>query len=45
MNIAKKGDAIVVTGKGHEKSMNLGHGEIPWSDHEAIAAAIKKKNS
>ncbi|KKQ96045.1 MAG: hypothetical protein A3C27_02775 [Candidatus Levybacteria bacterium RIFCSPHIGHO2_02_FULL_39_36] len=45
VNIAKKGDAIVVTGKGHEKSMNLGHGEIPWSDHEAIAAAIKKKNS
>lgn len=43
IDIAKRGDVIVVTGKGHEKSMNLGHGEIPWSEYEAIAAAIQKK--
>lgn len=38
---AKKGDTIVITGKGHEKSMNLGHGEIPWSDHEAVKSALR----
>ena len=31
--MAKKGDTVVITGKGHEKSMNLdGENEIPWSD-------------
>lgn len=43
IKIAKKGDTVVATGKGHEQSMNLGRGEIPWSDQEAIEKAIKKK--
>ena len=33
---ARKGDTVIVTGKGHEKSMNLGNGEMPWSDRNAI---------
>lgn len=41
---AKKGDTVLITGKGHEKSMNLGKGEIPWSDHEAVKNALKKTN-
>ena len=41
---AKKGDTIVITGKGHEESMNLGHGEIPWSDHNAVKRAIEILN-
>lgn len=37
---AQKGDTIIITGKGHEKSMNLGHNEEPWSDHEAVKKAL-----
>lgn len=36
IKIAKRGDLVLVTGKGHEKSMNLGDGEIPWSDRKEI---------
>ena len=41
--MAKKGDFVVITGKGHERSMNLGHSETPWSDHEAVEKAIAKR--
>ncbi len=41
IQIAQKGDIVIITGKGHEKSMNLGHGEEPWSDHEAVKKALK----
>lgn len=33
-------DTVLVTGKGHEKTMNYGNGEIPWSDEEAILEAL-----
>lgn len=33
---ARKGDTVIITGKGHEKSMNLGNGEMPWSDRKTI---------
>lgn len=42
IEIAKRGDLIVVTGKGHEKSMNLGEGEIPWSDKKEILQILKQ---
>jgi len=42
ISLAQSGDVVVVTGKGHEKSMNMGKGEIPWSDHEAVKKALKK---
>jgi UDP-N-acetylmuramoyl-L-alanyl-D-glutamate--2,6-diaminopimelate ligase len=38
--LAQKGDFIVITGKGHEQSMNMGNGEIPWSDHKAVEKAL-----
>ncbi len=41
VRVAKKGDTIVITGKGHEESMNLGRGEVPWSDHAAVEREIK----
>ncbi|HUD44664.1 MAG TPA: UDP-N-acetylmuramoyl-L-alanyl-D-glutamate--2,6-diaminopimelate ligase [Patescibacteria group bacterium] len=44
ISLAKKGDIVVITGKGHEKSMNLGKGEIPWSDHEAVKKALGRRN-
>ncbi len=45
INMAKKGDFVVVTGKGHEKSMNYGKGEVAWSDYEAVKRALELKVS
>ena len=42
---AKEGDTILITGKGHEKSMNMGQGEVQWSDHEAVLTALQIRNS
>lgn len=44
IRMAKKGDLVLITGKSHEKSMNYGKGEVPWSEHEAVAQALKFKN-
>ena len=41
IKIAQKGDLVLITGKGHEKSMNYGKGEEPWSEHEAVKDALK----
>lgn len=38
---ARPGDLVIVTGKGHEKSMCFGTTEYPWSDHEAVQKALK----
>ena len=42
ISIAKKGDVVLLTGKGHEKSINYGKGEEPWDEKEAALAAVKK---
>lgn len=39
---AKKGDIVVICGKGHEKSMCFGKVEYPWSDQEAARKALRK---
>lgn len=39
----KQNDVVVITGKGHEKSMNMGQGEMSWSDHEAVKKALQKR--
>jgi UDP-N-acetylmuramoyl-L-alanyl-D-glutamate--2,6-diaminopimelate ligase len=41
--LAKKGDIVVICGKGHEKSMCYNEIEYPWSDHEAVKLALKGK--
>ncbi len=41
VGMAKMGDIVVVTGKGHEKSMCFGNTEYPWSDKEAVIKALK----
>src|SRR3989344_2312405 len=33
---AQKGDIVIITCKGHERSMNFGNGEVPWSDQEVV---------
>lgn len=42
--IAKPLDTILITGKGHEKSMNLDGVEIPWDDKKETLAILKKLN-
>ncbi|MCH8821240.1 UDP-N-acetylmuramoyl-L-alanyl-D-glutamate--2,6-diaminopimelate ligase [Patescibacteria group bacterium] len=39
-NMAKEGDTVVILGKGHEKSMNIGGTEYPWSDQMAVRNAL-----
>ena len=41
--VAKKGDIVVICGKGHEKSMNYNGIEYPWSDHKAVEFALEGK--
>lgn len=53
LSIAKKGDLVVITGKGHEKSMAYSSRatsssayrgfEHPWSDQEAVGDYLNKK--
>lgn len=49
ISIAKKGDLVLLTGKGHEKSINYGKGEESWDESgvakEAIQTSIKSIKS
>lgn len=40
INEAGEGDLILVTGKGHERSMCFGTAEAPWSDQEVARDAL-----
>ncbi len=40
--IAQKGDVVLLTGKGHEKSINYGRGEEPWNESMVALEAIKQ---
>lgn len=41
IQMAKKGDLVILTGKAHEKSMNYGNGEEHWSEYEAVEKALE----
>lgn len=41
--VARNGDLVVITGKGHEKSMCFGKKEYPWSDHRAVKRALANR--
>ena len=43
IGIARDGDLVLITGKAHERSMNLGYGEKPWDEYEAVKKALEKK--
>jgi UDP-N-acetylmuramoyl-L-alanyl-D-glutamate--2,6-diaminopimelate ligase len=45
VNLAKSGDLVIVTGKGHERSMCFGTTEYPWSEHEAVKRALQARLS
>lgn len=40
IGLAKKGDIVLLTGKGHEKSLNYGKGEEPWDETQTAKEAI-----
>jgi len=40
IQIAKKNDTVIITGKGHEKSLCRGKKEYPWSDCQAVVKAL-----
>ncbi|MAG59462.1 UDP-N-acetylmuramoyl-L-alanyl-D-glutamate--2,6-diaminopimelate ligase [Candidatus Woesebacteria bacterium] len=40
-SFAKKGDIVVICGKGHERSMAYNGVEYPWSDQEAAQSALR----
>jgi len=37
----KKGDVLLIAGKGHETGQIVGNRVLPFSDHEAVAAALR----
>jgi UDP-N-acetylmuramoyl-L-alanyl-D-glutamate--2,6-diaminopimelate ligase len=39
---AQPGDLVLVTGKGHERSMCLGTTEYPWSDQQTVRGALEE---
>lgn len=42
---ARKGDTVVICGKGHEQSMCFGTTEYAWSDQTAVARVLAKKHT
>jgi UDP-N-acetylmuramoyl-L-alanyl-D-glutamate--2,6-diaminopimelate ligase len=43
VDLARSGDLVIVTGKGHERSMCFGSTEYPWSEHQAVKAALQAR--
>ena len=41
--LAKKGAVVLMSGNGHEKSMNYGHGEEPWDESETARVALRDR--
>jgi UDP-N-acetylmuramoyl-L-alanyl-D-glutamate--2,6-diaminopimelate ligase len=40
---ARPGDLVIACGKGHEKSMCYGTVEMPWSEHDALRTALRRR--
>ncbi|MGQ9492788.1 MAG: UDP-N-acetylmuramoyl-L-alanyl-D-glutamate--2,6-diaminopimelate ligase [Anaerolineae bacterium] len=41
--MAKAGDLVIVTGKGHERSMCFGVTEYPWNEREVVEKALRAR--
>jgi UDP-N-acetylmuramoyl-L-alanyl-D-glutamate--2,6-diaminopimelate ligase len=38
----RQGDVLLIAGKGHETGQIIGERVVPFSDHDAVAAALKE---
>ena len=45
MNRARKGDTVMLLGKGHEKTIEDARGEHPWNESEEARKALQKRRS
>jgi len=45
VDMAEAGDVVIAAGKGHEQSMCFGTEEQPWSDHDALRSALRRRLS
>ena len=43
INMAKKDDVVLITGKAHEKSMNIKGQEEVWDEYEVINKALSSR--
>jgi len=43
IEIARRGDCVLLAGKGHERSMQMAGGSEPWDERAEVEAAIKEK--
>ncbi len=45
VNLAHPGDTVLIAGKGHERTINLGGREFSWSDADVAREALKKRDA
>jgi len=45
LNMAKKDDLVLITGKGAEKAMVVGDKKIPWDDCEIVRGILRKRQN
>lgn len=43
IGLAKKGDLVLITGVGHQKSLNINGKEVLWLDQEEVRKILRKK--
>jgi UDP-N-acetylmuramoyl-L-alanyl-D-glutamate--2,6-diaminopimelate ligase len=41
IGVARAGDVVLLAGKGHEKSMIMAHGSVPWDEEETARWALR----
>ncbi len=44
INLARENDVVLITGKGHEKSLARGKKEYPWDEKKAVLSVLKNLN-
>lgn len=44
LKLAKEGDVVIFTGKGHEKSLCRGKIEYPWDEKKTVLEALSKRS-
>jgi UDP-N-acetylmuramoyl-L-alanyl-D-glutamate--2,6-diaminopimelate ligase len=44
IQMAKKDDLVLITGKSQEESMNYGKGEEPWDEYKMVEEALEARN-